>query len=65
MWLDFALKYPTLKFMHNKVHTEDIIKIEDLVLRNDYFECNSKFSQQISGITIDAKFTLPHVLAFL
>ena len=35
------------KFLHKKVHTDDIKKITDFVLKNNFFEFNSKFLQQI------------------
>ena len=38
------------KFMYKKVHTEDIIKMADFILRNNFFELNSKFFQRISGL---------------
>ena len=36
----------------------------DFVLKNNFFEFNSKFFQQISGAAIDTKFA-PHMLVFL
>ena len=38
------------KFMHKKMHTEDIIKMADFILRHNFFELNSKFFQRISGL---------------
>ena len=38
------------KFMYKKVHTEDIIKMADFILRKNFFELNSKFFQRISGL---------------
>ena len=47
------------KFLHKTVPTEDIIKITDFVLKNKFFEINSKFFQQISGTAIGTKFSSP------
>ena len=52
------------KFLHKKAPTEDIIKLADFVLKNNFFEFNSKFFQQISGTAIGTKFA-PHMLVFL
>ena len=52
------------KFLHKKAPTEDIIKMADFVLKNNFFEFNSKFFQQISGTAIGTKFA-PHMLVFL
>ena len=43
------------KFLHKKVPTEDI-KMAKIVLKNHFFEFNSKFFQQISGTAICTKF---------
>ena len=47
------------KFLHKKVPTEDIIKMADFVLKNNFFEFNYKFFQQILGTAIGTKFALP------
>ena len=47
------------KFLHKKVPTEDIVKMADFVLKNDFFEFNFKFFQQISGTAIGTKFAPP------
>ena len=52
------------KFLHERVPTEDIMKMADFVLKNNFFKFNSKFFQQISGAAIDTKFA-PHMLVFL
>ena len=59
------------KFLHKTVPTEDIIKIADFVLKNNFFEINSKFFQQISGkylelvLALNLRPLLPHVLVIL
>ena len=59
------------KFLHKKIRTEDIIKMADFVLKNNFFEFNSKFFQQISGTAIGSKFApicsspLPYACIFM
>ena len=52
------------KFLHKKAPTEDIIKMSDFVLKNNFFEFNSKCFQQISGTAIGTKFAPPICLFF-
>ena len=47
-----------------KVSAEDISKIADFVLKNNLFEFDSKFYQQISGTAIGTKFA-PRMLVSL
>ena len=47
-----ALRKQYDKFLHKKVPTEDIINMADFVLKNNFFEFNSKFSQQIFGTAV-------------
>ena len=66
-----------LKCLYKKVPTEDIIKMADFVLKNNFFEFNLNFFQQISGTAIGTKLSLlppllppclphpPHMLVFL
>ena len=46
------------------VPTEDIIKMVDFVLKNNLFEFDCKFYQQISGMAIGTKFAPPYGGAF-
>ena len=61
------LKNQYYKFLHKKVHTEDIMKMANFVFKNNFFEFNSKFFQEISGTAIGTKFapTPYHMLVFL
>ena len=43
------------KFLQKKLPTEDI-KMADFLLKNNFFEFNSKFSQQISGTATGTKY---------
>ena len=47
-----ALRKQYDKFLHKKVPTEDIINMADFVLKNNFFEFNSKFFQQIFGTAV-------------
>ena len=47
-----------------KVSAEDISKMADFVLKNNLFEFDSKFYQQISGTAIETKFA-PRMLVSL
>ena len=53
------------KFMDKMVPTEDIIKLADFVLKNNLFEFNCKFYQQISGTAIGTKFAPPYACIFM
>ena len=44
------------KFLHKKVPSEDIIKMADFLLKNNFLKFNLKFFQQISGTDIGNKF---------
>ena len=52
------------KFLHKKAPTEDIIKMSDFALKNNFFEFNSKCFQQISGTAIGTKFAPPPYACF-
>ena len=53
------------KFKDKIVPTEDIIKMADFVPKNNPFEFDCKFYQQISGTTIGTKFTQPYACIFM
>ena len=47
-----------------KIPTEDLVKMAEFVLKNNYFEFNGSIKQQLSGTAIGTKFPL-HMLVFL
>ena len=47
------------------VPTEDIIKMADFVLKNNLFEFDCEFYQQISGTAIGTKFAPPYACIFM
>ena len=53
------------KFKEKMVPTEDIIRMADFVLRNNLFEFDRKFYQQISGAAIWTKFAWPYACIFM
>ena len=59
-----ALKKQYDKFKDKKVLTEDI-KMADFVLKNNIFEFDCKFCQQISGTAIWTKFAPPYACIFM
>ena len=53
------------KFIDKTVPTEDFIKMAEFVVKNNFFEINSKFCKQISGTVIGTKFALPYAYMFM
>ena len=53
------------KFIGKIVSTEDIIKMAEFLLKNNLFEFNSKFYEQISGTAISTKFAPPYAWTFM
>ena len=48
-----------------KIPTEDLVKMAELVLKNNIFEFNSKTYQQKSGTAIGTKFAPPYVCIYM
>ena len=53
------------KFKDKIVPTEDIIKMAEFVFRNNLFETDCIFYQQISGTNNGTKFTPPYACIFM
>ena len=53
------------KLKDKMVPTENIIKMADFVLKNNLFEFDCKFYQQISGTAIGTKFAPPYACIFM
>ena len=47
------------------IPTEDLIKMAEFVLKNNFFEFNDKIKQQVSGTTIGTKFAPPYACLFM
>ena len=46
------------------IPTEDLLEMAQFVLKNNYFELNSKVKQQVSGAAIGTKFAPPYTCIF-
>ena len=47
------------------IPTEDLVKMAEFVLKNNFFEFNSKIKQQVSGTVISTKFAPPYSCLFM
>ena len=47
------------------ISTDDIVKMGEFVLKNNYFQSNNKVKQQISGIAIGTKFAPTYACVFM
>ena len=50
---------------HKDVSTEDIAKMDDFVLENNYFEFNGNVQKQISSTAIGTSFALLYTCIFM
>ena len=48
-----------------KIPTENLVKMSEFILKNNYFEFDSSVFQQISGTAIEAKFAPPPTCIFM
>ena len=48
-----------------KIPTEDLVKMAEFVLKNNYFEFNGSIKQQLSGTAIGTKFAPPCACTFM
>ena len=48
-----------------KLPTEEIISLEEFVLKNNYLEFNEKVCKHISGTAIETKFAPPYACIFM
>ena len=51
--------------VNKKNGTEDLTKMAEFVLKNNYFEFNGKAKQQLSGTAIRTKFAPPYTCIFM
>ena len=47
------------------IHTSELIRMADFVLKNNYFELNKQIKQQISGTAIGTKLAPPYACLFM
>ena len=50
---------------NKKISTDDLTKMTEFVLKNNYFEFNGKVKKQISGTAIGTKFAPPYACIFM
>ena len=60
-----ALKEALDKQDKKCIPTEDLVKMAEFVLKNNFFEFNSKIKQQVSGTAIGTKFAPPYACLFM
>ena len=59
-----ALREALNKRDEKTIPTQELLKMEKFVLKNNYFKFGTKIKQQISGITIRTKFAPPYACLF-
>ena len=60
-----ALREVLYKRTRKEIPTENLIKMADFVLKNNFFEFDTNVYQQISGTVIGTKFALPYAGIFM
>ena len=60
-----ALKEVLDKREEKKISTEDLVKMADFVIKNNYFEYNSQVKHQILGTSIGTKFAPTYTCIFM
>ena len=60
-----ALKSRLVEQTSSKIPTNDLVKLAEFVLKNNFFEFNNKIKQQISGTAIGTKFAPPYVFIYI
>ena len=51
--------------VQKKIPSSDLVNMAEFLLKNNYFEFDSKFKKQISGTAIGTKFATPYVCIFM
>ena len=60
-----SLKEALDRRREKKISTEDLDKMAEFVLKNNYFEFDRSVFQQVSGTAIGTKFALPYACIFM
>ena len=60
-----VLKKQLDNFYEKSIPTEDLVKMAEFVLKNNYFEFNSNVKHQISGTAIGTKFAPPYACIYM
>ena len=60
-----ALKSRLVEQTSSKIPTNDLVKLAEFVLKNNFFEFNNEIKQQISGTAIGTKFAPPYACIYM
>ena len=60
-----SLKEALNRRREKKISTEDLVKMAEFVLKNNYFESDRSVYQQVLGIAIGTKFAPPYACIFM
>ena len=60
-----ALKSKLEEQTSSNISTNDLVKLAEFVLENNFFECNNKIKQQISGTAIGTKVAPPYACIYM
>ena len=60
-----ALKCKLKEQTFSKIPTNDLVKLAEFVLKNNFFEFNNKIKQHISGTALGTKCPLPYACIYL
>ena len=60
-----VLKKQLGNFYEKSIPTEDLVKMAEFVLKNNYFEFDSNVKHQISGTAIGTKFAPPYACIYM
>ena len=60
-----ALKSKLDEQTSSKIPTNDVIKLAEFVLKNNFFEFKNEIKQQIPGTTIGTKFAPPYACIYM
>ena len=60
-----ALKSKLEEQTSSKIPTNDLVKLAEFVLKNNFFEFNNEIKQQISGTAIGTKFAPPYACIYI
>ena len=60
-----ALKSKLEEQTSSKIPTNDLVKLAEFVLKNNFFEFNNEIKQQISGTAIGTKFARPYACIYM
>ena len=60
-----ALKSKLDEQSSSKIPNDDLVKLAEFVLKNNFFEFNNEIKQQISGTAIGTKFAPPYACIYM